>query len=99
MYKVRDVAHGPLICVVFLWIFSFVNERYPILKIKQINSVNASYIFYISKKNPTYKISSAEKIVISNSYFVKRCRRNYNVKIPGTLETLKVLKFIKIKLE
>lgn len=38
--------------------------------------------FYISKKNLIYKIFLVEKeVVISNLYFVKRCCRNYNVKV------------------
>lgn len=69
------------------------------MKIKQINSVNASYIFYISKKNPTYKISSAEKKLLVTHILLKDVAEIITSKFPGTLETLKVLKFIKIKLE
>lgn len=57
------------------------------LKMKQINSINASYIFFISKKNPTYKISSAEKKLFVTHIFLKDVAEIITSKFPGTLET------------
>lgn len=58
------------------------------LKMKQINSINASSIFVISKKNPTYKISSAEKkLLFVTHILLKDVAEIITSKFPGTLET------------
>lgn len=57
-------------------------------------------IFFISvKKIPPIKSPRQKKLLLVTHILLKDVAEIITSKCPGTLETLKVLKFIKIKLE